>query len=422
MSNRKLLTLGIVAAVMFALVAVQGRLSRSSGRVSLAGSYLIQGLEPAKIHSILIGKGENPVRLVRQGNGFVVGNKGDYPASIKKINDLLISCLDVVILDWITDDPANYESLDVSEEKAQNIVKFLDEKHEVITGVVIGSSRLPELQMENRTTYVRLLSGNDVHEAKDVPLVGGSATDYIEKEIVNISDEDVVRVTVTSPEGSYTLRVADGNDESIVLEDMPAGKKLKTSVGRQVISALSYLSLSDVDKESSLEAGKLEFDNTYVSELKDSTTYTFRIARADGKTYVKCSAEYMDKSRVIEEKKDLKQMEAKLLAPENAVRFTQSHSGWVYQIPEYKGDNLTKKMTDLVEDKEEEKPEEGAEAKEMVEESQESGQGEASGELTELQKEEATDTKEVGEQKGAEKGDELVSEDQGQAGPGQRTE
>ncbi len=408
MSDRKLLTLGIIAGVMVMLVVIQGRLSRSPARVSHAGSYLIQGLEPAGIASIVIGKGENPVKLVRQGNRFVVGNKAGYPAAIKKINDLLISCLDIVILDWVTDQADNYESLDVTEEKAQNVVKFLDKDDQVITGVVIGSSRLPELQMDKRTTYVRLVSGADVYEAKDVPLVQGSATDYIEREIVNVDDDEVVRVTVTGPEGSYTLRVADGNDEDMVLEDMPAGKKLKTSVGRQVISALSYLNLSDVDKESSFEEGKLTFDNTYVSELKDSTVYTFKIARADGKTYVKCSAEYTDKSRVIEEKKDPAQTEAKLLAPEKAARFTQRHSGWVYQVPEYKGDNLTKTMTELLEDIEEEKKEE-ADAEEIGAEGQ-------LREQVEEKKDEAETIEETEQQEEVETVDEPPSEGGGETG------
>jgi hypothetical protein len=355
MSNRKLLILGIVAALMVVLVVIQGRMSRVPARTSSRGGYLIQGLERAQIASIVIGKGNNPVKLVRQGRRFVVGNKDDYPALVSKINNLLISCLDIRIMELITTNPVNHESLGVTEEKAQNVVKFLNRDGEVITGVVIGSSKLPELQMDKRSTYVRLISSNDVYEAKNVPLPGGSATDYIDKEIVDVSRSEVVRVAVTGPEGSYTLRVGDSNENDIILEDMPAGKKLKTSDCEQVLLALSPLSFDDVRKESSFEEGKLKFDSEYVSELKDATIYSFKIAKTDGKTYVKCSAEYTgETAQILESRGGLEDKEAKLVAHDRAVKFTGRHQGWVYEISEWKAKKLTRKLTELLEDEQKE--------------------------------------------------------------------
>ncbi|MHC4619481.1 MAG: DUF4340 domain-containing protein [Planctomycetota bacterium] len=354
MSNRKLLILGVVAAMMVVLTVLQARLGREPARETGAGSYLIQGLDTSRIGSIEIGKGDNPTRLVRQGNRFVVANKDNYPAAVSKINTLLTSCLDIRTIELITRDPANYESLDVTEAKSQNVVKFLDGGGQVITGVVIGSSRLPELEMSKRSAYVRLVSGSEVYEAVGVPLAGGSALDYVEKEIVDVSRSDVVKVTVTGPDGSYTLRVPDGNDEdNIVLEDMPEGKKLKTSDAGGVLGALSYLSLSDVKRESSFGEGGLEFDTTYVSHLKDFTVYTLEIAKKDGKTYVKCSAEYTGKTReILRSQEGLEDKEAKLVARDRAMVFTKQHQGWVYEISEWKANNLTKKRSDLLEDEE----------------------------------------------------------------------
>lgn len=354
MSNKKLMILSIVAALMVILVVIQARISRSPARVPFAGSYLIQGLNPGKIASIVIGAGENAVKLVRQGNRFVVGSKDNYPAATGKINDLLTFCLDIRTIELITSDPANHESLDVTEAKAQSVIRFLDKDGEMITGVVAGSSRLPELQIDKRSTYVRLISSNDVYEAKNAPLSGGSALDYIDKELVNVDRSDVTKVTVTGPDGGYTLRVDDSNDNNIVLENLPAGKKLKVSDCRQVLSALSDLSFSDVKKESSFEKEKLKFDSTFISELRDSTVYAFKIAKTDGKTYVKCSAEHTGETRKILESKDgLKDKEAKFLARDRAVEFTEKHQDWVYEISEWKAKNLTRKLAELLEEEKE---------------------------------------------------------------------
>jgi hypothetical protein len=379
MSDKKLMILGIVAALMVVLTAGQSYLSKMKAPSKARGgeTYLIQGLDPGRIAFIEVGKGENPVRLIRKGNLFLVANKENYRALTSKINDLLTSCLDIRTVELVTSNPANHESLHVTPEKAQNIVKFLGEDEKIITGLVIGTSRLPELQMDKRSTYVRLITSEDVYEARNVPLPGASATDYMEKQIVDLGSDDVVRVTVTNPEDSYTLRVSDGNDDSIVMENIPEGKKLKTGEAQSLFSALSYFSFDDVKKAGSLEAG-VDFDSSHVCELKDSTVYTFRIARAADKTYVKCSAEYAGDTRaeILASKEELIDKEAKLLAHDRVLEFTTVHEGWVYEISNWNAEKLTKKLTDLLEDIEEQvKPEaEGDEVSSEQGEVTESGQ------------------------------------------------
>jgi hypothetical protein len=182
------------------------------------------------------------------------------------------------------------------------------------------------------------------------------------KEIVNVDRSDVVRVTVTGPEGNYTLKVKDSNDGDIVLEDLPAGMQIKKSDCEQVMGALSYLSFDDVRKDSSFEEGQLKFDRTYVSELEDATIYTFEIAKEGSKTYVKCRAEYTgDTSNILESKEAIEEKEAKLLAADRADDFNERHQGWVYEISDWTAKKLTRKVEELYEEeKKEEKVDEPA--------------------------------------------------------------
>jgi hypothetical protein len=348
MSNRKLVILSIVAGVMIVWAAIQSRIARGPARAPSGPSYLIQGLDPGRIASIIIGTGENAARLVRQGDRFVVGNKDNYPAVISKINELITSCLDIRTVGLITSNPANHDDLEVSEANAKNIVKFLDNDGHTITGVVIGRT-----DSERRSTYVRLTSSNDVYTATEAPQAPDSEMDYVEKEIVNISRDDVVRVTVTGPNDIYTLKVDDSNDDNIILEGVPEGKKLKQSDARQVLSALSDLSFNDVRKESS-EEKKLKFENTYVCESKDQILYTFDIAETGDKNYVKCKAEYIGEAEIVIErgnktKEELKNKEAKFLAYEKANDF-KKHQGWLYEIAEWKAKNLTRELVELLEE------------------------------------------------------------------------
>jgi len=361
MSNRKLIILSIVAVLMIVWAVIQSRIGVTPARAPSGYSYLLQGLDTAKIASILIGTGEDAVRLIREDNRFVVGNKDNYPAVTSKINDLITSCLDIRTVELMTSNAANHKELEVTEEKAKSVVKFLKNDGEIITGVAIGKT-----DSQTRSTYVRQVSSNDVYTTAEAPRIRETAMDYIEKEIVNISLDDVVRVTVTGPglldgvcdNDSYTLKVDDSNDDNIILENIPEGKKLKKSDCSQVLSALSNLSFSDVKKKSA-EEGELEFENTYVCESKDQIVYTFSIAKVDEKTYVKCRAEYVGETEIVKEKRkeskeELKNKEAKLLAHDRAFNFTNKHYGWLYEIPEWKAKNLTRKLAELFEEEEKE--------------------------------------------------------------------
>jgi hypothetical protein len=367
MSNKKLTILGIVAVLMVLWAVMQSRISNRTGIEPAGPAYLIQGFDPSVVDSIVIGTGEDAFTLKRQKNGFVVVDKDDYPAKTSEINSLISKCLEIQTSEFVTDNPANFEDLEVTEEKARSVVKFMkaDPNSSLLTGVVIGKTK--EL---GQGSYVRMLSSdstvsNKVYVTSNAPWFGGGVMNYIDQELISAKSDGIESVTVSSQDGAYTLRQKQDSDD-IILDSMPAGKKLKSSEARSVLTALTSLRFDDVKRLPS----DMAFDRQYMCRLKDSTVYALRIAKEDDKTYVSCVAEFTDKTPVekasidqggeVESEEELKKKEAKLLARDNATKFSTKHQGWVYEIADWKAKNLTKELADLLED--EEKPEENAAA------------------------------------------------------------
>jgi hypothetical protein len=349
MSERKLSILAIVAVFMVIWAVVQSRVSHKSKTEPGAPTYLIQGLDPVDIDSIIIGAGEDAVTLKKQANSFVVINKDNFPASAKQINDLITRSLDIRIGRVYTDNPENHATLGVTEQDARSVVKFLKPDSSLFVGYVIGNNR--EVGQGN---YVRLLSSNNVYVTENVPWIRNRPIDYIEQQLISIKKEDIESVTVASPAGQYKLN-AEAEGEGLVLEDMPQDKKLKESEAKSVFSALTSLSFTDV-KMFPAQDEQLTFDRQYVCKLKDSTVYTLKIAKSDDKMYVTCVAEFMDQTPIVKEKKveteqELKEKEAKLLARDKAKEFTARHQRWMYQIGDWKAKYLSKELADLLEDK-----------------------------------------------------------------------
>ncbi len=160
MSNRNLTILAVVAVCMVTLAVV---LSGVSGRPKTAPdtpTYLIQGLDTADIGSIVVGTGQETAQLKRQGRGFVLANKDDYPAEIKEINDLITKCLDIQTSQFVTDNPANHKDLEVTEEKARSVVKFFKGDSSLLTGVIVGKNT-----EQGQSSYVRQANSDKVYVA-----------------------------------------------------------------------------------------------------------------------------------------------------------------------------------------------------------------------------------------------------------------
>jgi hypothetical protein len=360
MTNRKLMILSIVAGVMVLLTVTQRvHENQVPQREYVSGSYLIQGLDSPQVSSILIGTGVDAVKLERKVNGFVVASKGDYPAVMSKINEVIRTCLDIRTISEVTSDVSNHSDLEVVEDKARTLVKFFrtdpNEGEQLITGVVVGKT-----ETQTKEVYVRLAESDKVYTVKTAPVVRKSSLDYVEKEIVNIIKDRVKSVTVSSPEGSYVLRVEDGNDSKIILEGLPEGRQIHDSNCESVLSALSSFSFSDLRSASSMP--DLKFERSYSSELNDTVVYSFDIAESEGKIYVKCTAKYTGDKLIIEDPAKLAEMTAKITASDNARKFTQRHAGWVYEITDWKAKNLMLKFEDLLKVKAEASVSDGTES------------------------------------------------------------
>jgi len=350
MSNAKLTILGIVTVGMIVWAVIQSGISSKPGPEQAAPSYLIQGLNPADIDTIVVGTGDKAVTLKRRQAGFAVVEKDNYPAAAARINELITKCLDIRTAELYTDDKANHGDLGVTEEQAEAVVRFLKADSSLLTGVVLGKSR-----QTGQGTYVRLVDGVQVYVTLERPWVNDWAMNYIDQTLIEVDGEAVESVIVSAANEVYTL-TKTSQTGAVVLEPMPDDSKPKADEYEFVLTALKNLRFDDVSRQSGLKE-KLDFDRRFTCTLKDSTVYTLNIAQSDGKTYVTCDAEFTDrqpvtKEKTVESQEQLKEKEAKLLARDRANEFTARHKGWVYQIPDYKAALLVKKLSELVETEE----------------------------------------------------------------------
>jgi hypothetical protein len=266
-----------------------------------------------------------------------------------------VNLADLRVSELVTDDPENHEDLHVTEENAENLIKFFDRNDALITGVVVGSRHVVEGGTGASQTYVRLLSSQDVYLADSMPNVSKSAIEYMKKELITVEVDEIEKVVVSHPDSTYTLSTAsDGEEPAYTLDAVPAGKQLKETEARSQFSAFTNVSFQDVRQDDEF-AQSLNPTGTVVCYLKNQVAYRVDILEGDEKAYARVTAEYLNTTPIVKENRvesdeELKAKEAKLLAKDHADSFTKTHSGWLYEIAQWKANGLMKTRNELLED------------------------------------------------------------------------
>jgi hypothetical protein len=370
MSNRNLFLLGLTAVIMVVLAVAASHLSGTAATSPATGAgYLIQGLDPEQAASITIGSPSGIITLNKQGKNFVVATKDNYPAKIDGINRLISICLDIRTARFLTDNPANFKDLGVTEEDAHVFVKFFKADSSLLTGVIVGNPK-PKTQ---GIAYVRRVGDNRVYETDaQIPWVQKKSIEYTDQHLVSIRPEDINSITISSSSVDedvspvvlkrgaseiYTLRSIDGGS-TITLDNKPEGKQIKKDAVAEIIDAIQTIKFDDVNAAvNAADSMKdLKFDHRFDCRLNNTTVYTFRLAKQGDKWLAKCTALFMDQSEVTmtkgvtESQESLKKKEAKLLARDAADDFAKATKGWVYQLPPGKAKNMTKALSEILED------------------------------------------------------------------------
>lgn len=350
MSDKKLAILGVIAVLAAAAAMMVSRLGETGRQTNLVVGPLIGGLDVDAVSKIALSgeKGKQKVTLVKKDTRFVVAEKDNYPASLRKVNELVNACLDIRTAELRTSDKANHADLGVTEETAKTVAAFYDAADKPLTGVIISENR-----PDSQDAFARLISDDKTYLILQSPWMNGQPMNYIDTQLVQADAKKIAEVTVTDPNNVvYTLK-GEKDGEVITLAAMPAGKQFKATDYRSVFTALSGLTFEDVTAKDKVEV--LRFDHSYVCKLNDSTVYTLKLAQKDGKAYLDITAEFTDKTAVMKEKEvesqeQLKEKEAKLLARDAAEAFAKKTANWLYILPEQKAKELIKPLKDLIED------------------------------------------------------------------------
>jgi hypothetical protein len=376
------LLLVLTLAVAVLVLLIPGKTGKES---EFDQSPLLPGLQ-AQVNDLdrlqVSGAGGETIATLRRSEGaWRVEEAAGYRADWERLRKLLADLAQAEIVEPKTSNPEYYDRLGVED------VSLPDAGGRQI-GFPEGSG-LPAVIVGNRAQgrsgqYVRLAGAAGsalIDRELDVP---ESASDWLEKDIVDIADSEVVEVDIAHPDGERIVaRKASADDEDFSLQNIPEGREIRSAwTVNSLANSLSALTLDSVAEESAVDwsdavrfglvtADGLRVDVDLVVRVQDQdedseadrtdagaeTEHWIRLQAGLYQTAVDSAVETPGESG---EDQDMdaagEQGEAQGADDETTADDSEGRarainervSGWAYRIPKYKFDAMNKRMEDLL--------------------------------------------------------------------------
>jgi hypothetical protein len=293
--------------------------------------------------------GEIVATLQRAEEQWRVGEAHGYPADWERLRKLLADLAQAEIIEPKTSNPQYYDRLgvqDVSLADASGIrIDFSEGSG--LPALIVG-----ETAQGRSGHYVRLDGAEQsalIDREFDIP---ENAEGWLEQNIVDIADAEVVQVDITHGDGErLQVRKAAADDEDFQLQSMPEGREIRSAWAlNSLAGGLSALSLeavspaADLDWSAAVRYALVTADGLRIDAQLLRPVAAGEEGAAGGGHWIRLEAGLYQTA-----------LESGVTAPEDpsdtnssAEEINRRVSGWAYRIPEYKYDTMTKRMEDVL--------------------------------------------------------------------------
>lgn len=322
----------------------------------------------------------------RTEQGWVVANRGNYPANFGKVREYLLKLSESRLREAKTASPERHarlgvEDLSGADAKGAGVqLEGLGKPVDLIVGTFNATSGQGYFVRHADQSQVWLANGNI---RPDTTLTQWLATD-----IANVGSQRIVRAEITPPSGApVRIQKADPSEPDYTVLDLPRGRELSSpSIGNGIATLFDNLTLEDVSPASEAvvpEEGVYRARYMTVEGLQVDVTGW----EADGKSLLQLSASldperqagWLQQEQAMAEMLHLQQTKVSAPtpaegeaaspavptapAPFDADAFRKSKleplqqeldginartKGWTYAIPSWKFAHLKKSMDDLL--------------------------------------------------------------------------
>lgn len=306
-----------------------------------------------EVDTVSVRHKDGTFNLKATDTGWVFVERDNYPVQDAKLGELLVKLARLEKVEPKTKLAERYDRLDLvgpedKEDTRAKEVILTDSDGDTLASLLVGKRKFT-LGTDEGGTYILLPDDPQAWLVTGELNPGARARDWLVREISDIKDDDIRRITVTHPDGESVSVYKDTPDQAnYAVENVPADMQLRRdSIADDMGRVLSNLLHDDVKKAADVE---FPSDKTITARFEGFDGFTVEVDliedgdanwlrfKGDAQGVVQ-QAESDNSGDTEAAQKDWPQIIADLNA---------RTKGWVYQLPGYEVAGIKKRMADLV--------------------------------------------------------------------------
>ncbi len=231
--NRNHTTLAGLLVVQVALILLV-RSPFSGGSSATRTRPLLPMLEALTLSQIeLLGNEERRVKLVKEAEGWKLADLGGFPADDERIDELIDDLRALTVRRPVVTSKRYHEAFKVAGDENRGRVRLWDNPAEdPSVELIMGSSS------NYRAVHVRLEGQSEVYEVRDLAAydVRADAAAWIEKDLVDVAESQLVSLSLTNDNGTFELTRqddqwrADGSEQTLDADEVDSLVRAASSI------------------------------------------------------------------------------------------------------------------------------------------------------------------------------------------------
>lgn len=328
-----LLAVATLVLVVLAVVAIAGG-DRTVSRAA-PGEAALPALagKLGEVASVGVKRTALELTFVRDGDGWLVAEKANYPAAAGKVRQIVLGMADMAFVEPKTQKVDFYPRLEVDDpgKGKSTLVTLKDKSGATLAELIVGKRRYDRLGAGNDGVYIRKPGDAQAWLARGSLEFSDQLSSWLDRRILDLPEKRIAKVTLTQPDGAKLVLTRPSPDAKFTVEDAPTDAKSKSETAmRQPVTALEALDLDDVKPAADMPLpDKDVFTASFVTF--DGLTVDVRLFDRDDLHWIAVSAAGSGAAET-----EAKEIEAKV-------------GRWAYAVPSYKATALKTKLADLLE-------------------------------------------------------------------------
>jgi Domain of unknown function (DUF4340) len=335
MQGRGLILLAVATLVLVVLAVVAIATGDRTVSRSAPGQAALPALagKLGEVASVGLKRGALELTFVRDGDGWFVAEKGNYPAAAGKVRQIVLGMADLALVEPKTEKADLYPRLEVDDpgKGKSTLVTLKDKAGTPLAELIIGKRRYDRLGAGNDGIYIRKPGDPQAWLARGSLEFSDQLSSWLDRRILDLPEKRIAKVILTQPDGTKLVISRPTADAAFTVEDAPADAKFKSETAtRQPVMALETLDLDDVTPAADMPVpGKNFYTASFVTF--DGLTVDVRLFDRDNTHWIEVSATGTGPAEA-----EAKEINGKA-------------GRWTYAVPSYKATALKTKLADLLE-------------------------------------------------------------------------